>query len=347
MSDEPEFVGKTGMPVAPSDPIAILTTPMRLRSYTSACSLWLLIAVLGSLVTQSAISQSAVMVVDMANRKIHIANGGNDRRSPGGLTKIVSAMVVLDWSEASKVNLNVLATVPDYADRIAGEASPDLRPGDKLTLRDLLYSTMMESDNVAAITLGHFVGADLLYRKGKAGDPLEEFVTQMNALATREGCKNSRFMNPHGFENTRPLPHSTVADMARLSLYAASRAPFHFYTNQKTRTVSIYRGGEKLALRLNNTNDLLGSSRIDGMKAASTQASGGCVAITADRNATVLKQGDGASVLFRHRLVVVVMGSADPFGEARGLLLQGWGVYDGWLQAGRPVTAREQMLPYF
>ncbi|MDB6116587.1 MAG: peptidase D-alanyl-D-alanine carboxypeptidase 1, partial [Verrucomicrobiaceae bacterium] len=175
----------------------------------------------------SARAQSVVMAVDTANRKVHVAGNANQKRAVGGLAKIATTMVVLDWSEASKVSLNVLATVPDYAERIAGQTYLGLQPGDKLTLRDLIYATMMGSDNVAAITLGHFVGGDLLARKGKAGDPLAEFVRNMNALAEREGCTNTQFMNPHGFENTRPLPYSTAADIARIALYATSRAPFH------------------------------------------------------------------------------------------------------------------------
>lgn len=295
----------------------------------------------------NALAQSAVMVVDQSNRKVHIAANANQKRAVGGLAKIATAMVVLDWAEASKVSLNVLASVPDYAERISGGGPQNLATGDQLTLRDLLYATMMSSDNVAAITLGHFVGADILMREGKAGDPLEAFVKQMNALAGREGCKNTRFMNPHGYENSRPQPYSTAADIARLALYAASRAPFHFYANQTSRQISIHRGGSRVPLNLRNTNTLLGESRIDGMKTANTPFSGGCVAITADRNATVMKQADGASMIFRHRMVVIVLGSADPFSEARGLLQQGWQVYDGWLTAGRPVNQREQLLQYF
>jgi len=206
---------------------------------------------------------------------------------------------------------------------------------------------MMSSDNMAAITLGHFVGQDLLMRKGRQGDPMEEFVRNMNALAGREGCKNTRFMNPHGYENSRPQPYSTAADIARLALYAASRPPFHFYTNQKSRTITIYRGSERVAQKLSNTNQLLGGDRIDGMKTANSPWSGGCVAITADRNASVIKQADGSSLIYRHRMVVVVLGSADPFSEARSLLYQGWQVYDGWLNAGRPITQQQQLLQHF
>lgn len=313
----------------------------------SPCRLPLFCLLALALLPASLRAQSSVMVVDQSNRKVHVAANANQKRAVGGLAKIATALVVIDWSEAGQVSPNVLATVPEYAERISGQSEFAIRAGDQLTLRDLLYATMMGSDNVAAITLGHFVGNDLLTRKGKAGDPLEEFVKQMNALASREGCKNTRFMNPHGLENSRPQPYSSAADIARLALYATSRAPFHFYTNQTSRSITIYRGSQQVPLKLSNTNQLLGTMRIDGMKTANTPYSGGCVAITADRNATVMKQADGSSVIFRHRMVVVVIGSADPFSEARALLQQGWQVYDGWLNAGRPVTQANQLLQNF
>lgn len=315
-----------------------------MRDRVSKVLLMLLAAAGACGAAATARGQTAVMVVDAYNRKVHVAAHGTQKRPVGGLAKIATTMVTLDWAEASKVGVNVLATVPSYATRIAGVASPDLQPGDQVTVRDLIYATMMTSDNVAAITLGHFVGNDLLQRMHRQGDPLEEFVKQMNAMASREGATGTRFMNPHGFENTRPTGGSTAADVARIALYASSRPSFRFYTNQPSRPITIYRGGAKVGVTLRNTNQLLGVDRIDGMKTGNTPASGGCVVITAERPSTVMKQPDGSSVVFRHRMVVVVLGSADPFGEARSLLSQGWGAYTQWLQAGRPVTDKRQML---
>jgi serine-type D-Ala-D-Ala carboxypeptidase (penicillin-binding protein 5/6) len=308
---------------------------------SAAISLSLLLSI------SAAWSQSAVMVVDMANKKIHVEANANQKRPVGGMAKIATAMVALDWADASRVSLNSLAPVPPYAEQIGSGSSIGLAAGDQMTLRDLIFATMMTGDDTAAITLGHFVGADLLMRKGRQGDPMGEFVRNMNALAAREGCKTTRFTNPHGLENSRPLPYSCAADIARISLYAASRAPFHFYTNQKSRSVTIYRGGARNTATIRNSNGLLGEGRVDGLKASSSQASGACIAVTADRNASVLKQADGSSVIFKHRMVVVVLGSASPTEEARGLLRQGWSVYDNWINAGRPVTDRAQMLAYF
>ncbi len=292
-------------------------------------------------------AQSSVIVVDAYNKKIHVAANATAKRSVGGLAKMVSGMVTLDWAAASGVGVNVLATVPNYAPQIAGEQTLDLRPGDRLTVRDLIYATMMSSDNVAAITLGDFVGRDHLQRLGRQGDPLGEFVRQMNQLAVKEGCKNTRFTNPHGLENTRAAPYSTAADMARLALYAAARPAMRFYTNQASRDLVVFRGGERIAVGVRNSNQLLGSDRIDGIKATSTQRSGGCVVLSAEKAPSVYQQGDGANVIYRHRLVVVVLGSSSPFGEGRALMQQGWAAYDQWLNAGRPVTDQRQLLPHY
>lgn len=295
----------------------------------------------------SASAQSAVLAADSFNRKVHVASQANQKRSVGGLAKIATAMVTLDWAEASKVGVNVLATVPSYAPQVAGSNSLGLQPGDRLTLRDLIYATMMTADDLAAVTLGDFVGRDHLMRLQRQGDPLTEFVRQMNQLAVREGATNTRFTNPHGFENTRAMPYSTAADMARLGLYAISRPALRFYTNQRSRNITVYRGSSQVSLPLNNTNELLGVSTIDGIKYASTQRSGGCMVVTAERPSSVTKQADGSSLIYRHRMVVVVIGSANPAAEAHAVLQQSWAAYDRWLAAGRPITDEKQLLNHF
>jgi D-alanyl-D-alanine carboxypeptidase len=263
------------------------------------------------------------------------------------LAKIATTMVTLDWAEASKAGVNILATVPDYAIQVGGPSPLGLQPGDRLTVRDLVYATMMTDDNVSAITLGEFVGRDHLQRLGRGGLPLEEFVRQMNGLAHREGATHTRFTNPHGFEGKRNVAYSTAADIARLALYAISRPAMRFYTNQGARNITVYRGTGTLSVPLANTNRLLGVDRIDGVKAAHTPSSGGCLVISAERPSTATPQPDGTSMIFRHRMMVVVIGSANPFGEAQVLLGQGWAAYDRWLAAGRPITDKKQMLNYF
>ncbi len=294
-----------------------------------------------------ALRAQSMIAVDLYNKKVHVAYDANVKRAVGGLSQIAVALVAIDWSDVTKVNLNVLATVSPDALQIAGANGLGFLPGDQITLRDLIYASMMVSDSAAATVLAEFVGGDMLRRRGRGGRPVDAFVSEMNKLAGREGCRQTRFISPHGAEFSRSVTVSSAADMARLTMYALSRAPFRFYTNQKNRDITVFRDGQRLTVPLRNTNLLLGTGTIDGVKTGNTPASGGCVIITEERPGTVARQADGKDAVFRHRMVVVVLGSADPFTEAQSLLRSGWNGYDGWLRAGRPVQDRKELLGYF
>lgn len=318
----------------------MLSAPVILPKRPLACFAVLFLCV-GALHAQSMIA------VDLYNKKVHVAYDANVKRAVGGLSQIAAALVALDWSDVTKVNLNVLATVSPDALQVAGANSLGLLPGDQLTLRDLIYASMMVSDSASATVLAEFVGGDISRRRGRGGSPVGAFVSEMNKLAAREGCKQTRFISPHGAEPGRSVTVSSAADMARITMYALSRAPFRFYTNQKNRDITVFRSGQRLAVSLHNTNLLLGAGTIDGVKTGNTPASGGCVITTEERPGTVVRQADGKDAVFRHRMVVVVLGSSDPFTEAQSLLRSGWSAYDGWLRAGRPVQDRKELLGFF
>jgi len=292
-------------------------------------------------------AQQSVIAVDLYNKKVHIESNANTKRPVGGLAKIATALVVLDWSDTTKVPLNVLATISPADLQVGGANELNLQPGDQVTLRDLIYASMMTGDAAAANALAEFVGNDVLMRRSKRGNPFAEFVSQMNKLAAREGCTHTRFTNAHGLDFGGSATYSSAADIARITLYALSRAPFRFYTNQKTREIGVIRGGQRQSMELRNTNALLGVGTIDGVKTGNSPQSGGCVVITEEHQGTVMKQADGKSAVFRHRMIVVVLGSADPFGEAQSLLRGGWATYEQWIQSGRPIADRKQLLPYF
>ncbi|MFM2178055.1 MAG: hypothetical protein RL015_2153 [Verrucomicrobiota bacterium] len=333
--------------VAPTESDAKGWPPMHRGSGSCMKSKLALAALFALLSSAPLAAQTSVLVVDSFNRKVHVAANANRQVPVGGLAKIATGMVTLDWAEASKLGVNLLAPVPTYAASMAGINTLGLQPGDKLTLRDLIYATMMGSDDIAAITLADFVGRDHLYRLGRQGNPIGEFVRQMNQLVVREGGKGTRFVSPHGYENTRSISTSTCADIARLALYAVSRPGMKFYTNQRTRSITIYRAGGQVTVPVTNTNALLGTGGIDGVKASSTPRAGGCVAMSAERPSSVYQQADGSSLIYRHRLIVVVLGSFDPFGEAKALISQGWNAYDRWVAAGRPITNERQLLNHY
>ena len=96
-------------------------------------------------------SAEAYIVIDATTG--HVLDGSNTEKKlqVASLTKIATAMVVLDWKDATKTDLTQLATVPAQAAALGADPVA-LQPGDQMTLRDLLYAALMQSDNTAALT---------------------------------------------------------------------------------------------------------------------------------------------------------------------------------------------------
>ncbi len=216
-----------------------------------------------------------------------------------------------------------------------------------MTLRDLLYAALLQSDNVAAETLADFVGGRIAAGNPSAQaseDSVTLFVAQMNALARKLLMERTRFLNPHGLDSIeRKLPYSTAADMSRLTRYAMSKPAFRFFVSQKERRIVIVHDlGNPTDYLLRNTNELLGVNSIDGVKTGQTRLAGGCVIISAARQPEARKEGETFIVTPR-RLIVVVLGSNDRFGEAGQLLNRGWALYDQWAAAGRPLNKSESL----
>src|SRR6266480_3028325 len=104
-------------------------------------------------------------------------------------------MVVLDWSEKRGGDLNKMAAIPPEAFVGTGENLVGFQPGDRITLRDLLYAALVQSDNVAAFTLASHVGTalQLIVPAAGNGSPVAVFVGQMNFLAKTLRMDRTRF----------------------------------------------------------------------------------------------------------------------------------------------------------
>jgi D-alanyl-D-alanine carboxypeptidase len=269
------------------------------------------------------------------------------KRQIGSLTKVATAMVVLDWAEKRSGDLNQMATIPPEAFVGTGENLIGFQPGDTITLRDLLYAALVQSDNIAAYALASRVGGALQSivptAPSEGGTPVAVFVGQMNALAKTLGMERTHFVNPHGIdEGVRPLPYSTAADLARLTRYAVNKAGFRFYVSQKERQITFNRGGKKLGYMLRNTNELLGTNGVDGVKTGRTARAGDCLILSASRESQLIQEGTKTAVIPRH-LVIVILGSTDRFGEGAQLLARGWQLYDQWFAGGRMLDPKKTL----
>jgi serine-type D-Ala-D-Ala carboxypeptidase (penicillin-binding protein 5/6) len=294
---------------------------------------------IGASVVRSAAAAQAYVIADALTGYILEEQEPRKKLQVGSLTKIATASVVLDWAERKSGDVNQVVTIPQEAFVGITENNIGFQPGDSITLRDLLYAALVQSDNIAAYTLAHHVGSQLgSLLPGEVSSkftPVDAFVAQMNALAKQLKMERTRFVNPHGIDyKVKPVPYSTAEDMARLTRYAMGKASFRFYVSQKERQISFDRGGHRLNYMLRNTNELLGKMGIDGVKTGQSARAGQCLILYANRESEVVRQGQMETVYPRH-LMVVLLGSSNRFGEGAALLQRGWQLYDQWAAAGR------------
>lgn len=287
-------------------------------------------------------SAAAYIVVDHHSGHVLKEFNATRKLQVASLTKIATAVVVLDWAHASGQSLDQPVSIPAFRPELSNGQGVPWVPGDRASIKELLYAAMLQSDNVAAHALCLHVGKAL---SGGTDPELHEisFVAQMNALARKQGMLGTRFLNPHGLESLeRKLPYSTAEDMAKLCAYAMSNSGFLFYVSQKERKISVQRAdGSKIEYKLVNTNSLLGQNAVDGIKTGTTRKAGECLAISAARSPEVRKEAETFFAVPR-RLEVVILGSSNRFKEAADLLKQGWAEHEAWVAAGRPETPRQK-----
>ncbi len=294
--------------------------------------------------TSAAQQGESVMVMEAYSGKVLFATNSGAKRPIASLTKIATASVAVDWANATNTDLSTVITVPQTITLVGGANPMNLQPGDQMTLRDALYSALLGSDNLAAVTIADHVGREIATRRGRSEDPVAIFVGEMNQLAKATGATATVFANPHGLERPKTKAYSTAADVARMSVYAMRRAAITFITSKQDRQVSVTGPAGKRTFTIKNTNELAGETGILGVKTGTTEAAGPCVSVCMDRDPLVRQKADGSKGATPRRLIVVVLNSPDRFNRARQLLQQGWSIYDRWLEAGAPVTDRNREI---
>lgn len=141
-----------------------------------------------------AITGISSLLFDITNKKVIYADNVYERIYPASLTKLLTALVVLEQSD-----LTDTVTVSYNASHIqeAGAKLCGLREGDKINLGDLLTSLLIYSGNDAGIAIAeHVAGSE------------KEFCKLMNEKAASIGAVDTHFTNSHGLHDEN---HYTTA----------------------------------------------------------------------------------------------------------------------------------------
>src|SRR5665811_490311 len=232
----------------------------------------------------------------------------NDRRSMASVTKVMTAMIVLD-----QTSLDDVVTVPEFAASTRGSTA-GLVAGEEWTVYDLLVAMLVRSGNDAALTLAWRVG----------DGSIEAFVAKMNARATELGMTDTHFTNPNGLDDADH--YTTATDL--VTMVVASLDYPDIREIVRIRTIKLPADPTGKTRLVNNTNRLLGTyPGVVGLKTGDTPWAKKVLLGVTERGP--------------RRIITVVMGSEDHFSDSRELIDWAYGTYglrDRWL---RPFFSEE------
>lgn len=233
------------------------------------------------------LNAEAVLAVATDGRRIYYNKNMEERRPVASLTKLMTAIIVLE-----NYNLDKIIKVSELAVRREGSRG-DLKPSEEITVRALLYMMLVDSSNDAAIALA---------------EENPNFISLMNKKAKELGLSNTHFTNSDGLDENDN--YSTTIDIAKIFSYFANNYPAVFDI-LKTKNMIVYSADGKITHRLKNTNALLGViNEVKAGKTGYTEMAGGSLALLVS----------GLNFSDKNNIITVILGSPDRFGESEKLI---------------------------
>jgi D-alanyl-D-alanine carboxypeptidase len=249
--------------------------------------------------TRPTIAAAEALLADLDTGQAMVAKAPDVRRPIASLTKIMTALIVLErrrLDDVVTVSPDAVFSRDDYgATSILG-----LKAGERITVRDLLYALLLQSSNDAAEALAIDVSGSV-----------DAFTALMNRRAAALGMRDTRFFSPHGLDDRG---HSTARDLLRLVRAAYGTKGFAPIVATRFATIPAPSGPDRV---VQNRNVLLWLyPGAIGAKTGLTFGAGFCVIGVAERGG--------------RRLVSIVLdGDGEPFSDAAALLNYG---FDGFTE---------------
>lgn len=157
----------------------------------------------------------SIYMINLDSDSVVFEQNAQERVFPASLTKIMTAIVALESDvDLDKETTSLKAYIQSYLYELGGASLGGIYLGETLTIRDLLYATIVQSACEAAMMVGDYIGD---------GD-IENFVALMNKKAKEIGAKNTNFTNTTGLYDENN--YSTAYDMALIMKYAMQNPEF-------------------------------------------------------------------------------------------------------------------------
>lgn len=214
---------------------------------------------------QPDVKAASAVLMDACTGQVIYSKNAHVRRPNASTTKIMTAILLIEhckMQDRVKVGKRACETL---------FTSIHLKPGEGITVKDLLMGMMIRSANDASVAVAEHIAGTTA-----------RFARMMNKKAREIGCKNTHFVTPNGLYNKRH--YSTAYDLCLMARYAF-RYPI-FNEAIATRKYS-------LDSRTLNRKDLVVFSKskflneypgADGVKSGYIKQAGYCYVGSATRN---------------------------------------------------------------
>ncbi len=226
-------------------------------------------------------STKCIVLMDADTGTALYEKNADERAFPASTTKIMTCLVALENG-----NLDDEVTVGEEVQRgfYSQSSMMGLTPGEKLTLRDLIYGLMLVSGNDSAAAIAVHVGGSI-----------EGFADLMNQKAASLGMTGTHYVNPHGVHKEEH--YTTARDMAKLASYALQNKDFRAIVSRGSYDIPATNKNHS-GYHLENSNKLI-HTKPDatdnyeyryaiGIKTGDTDAAGRCLVAAAEKDGVTL-----------------------------------------------------------
>ncbi len=263
------------------------------------------------------VSATSAVILDVDSGGVLYSKNATEKRSIASLTKLVTAMIVIDRVQ----DLNEEVVIPESVMDIDGTKVGCLTStickyekmytGERIKVRDLLSAMLISSANDAATSLAiHISGSE------------EEFSKLMNARMKEIGATNSIFCRPSGLElgdeENEEDCYSTAYDISRVVSHLLRYEKYDvIWDTLKIKESSFTDIDSTVEHTLESTNKILGDvPNIIGGKTGFTPRAGYSLMMTTE------------SLDKEHRVISVVLDDYNRFDDVQEMSDWAFGSYE-------------------
>ncbi len=263
---------------------------------------------------EMSIQAKGAVLMDQASGTVLFEKDSRAHLPIASVTKVMTLLLVMEAIEGGRLSFEETVSCSERAASMGG-SQIWLEPGEVMTVRELVKAAAVVSANDACAALAEHLSGSI-----------EGFVAAMNERAAQLGMADTHFVDCSGLDDRG---YSCAYDVAVMSRQLMTHPEIQGFT---TIWMDTLRNGKS---QLVNTNKLVRHYRgATGLKTGTTQASGHCLAATAQRDGTAF--------------VAVVLGcatTAERFDGARALLDYGFSAYVSYTPPEEALKTTE--IPVF